>query len=52
MKLNLETNIAEGTPEELVEYLRLVGEEEKKSGNKLFSFGHVHQLDGDKIKIL
>lgn len=52
MKLHLESNIIEGTPEELVEYLRLVGEEEKKSGNKLFSFGHVHQLDGDKLKSL
>ena len=52
MKLNFETNIAEGTPEELVDYLRLVEEGEKKSGNELFSFGHAHQLDGDKLKSL
>ena len=64
MKLNFETNIAEGTPEELVEYLRLV-----KGGNKdnqLISFGHAHQpvepeeeeepstkfQVGDKVKVL
>ena len=41
MKLHLETNIAEGTPEELVEYLRLV--EGNSSDNQLFSFGHAHQ---------
>ena len=51
MKLHLETNIAEGTPEELVEYLRLV-EEEKNSGNELFSFGHAHQPDEDTLKSL
>ncbi len=43
MKLHLETNIAEGTPEELVEYLRLV--EGNSSDNQLFSFGHAHQPD-------
>lgn len=32
MKLNFETNIAEGTPRELVEYLRLVEEGENNSG--------------------
>ena len=41
MKLHLESNIAEGTPEELVEYLRLV--EGNSSDNQLFSFGHAHQ---------
>ena len=51
MKLHLETNIEEGTPEELVEYLRLV-EEEKNSGNELFSFGHAHQPDEDTLKSL
>ena len=50
MKLNFETSIAEGTPEELVEYLRLVEEGEKKSGNELFSFGHAHQPDEDTLK--
>ena len=43
MKLHLESNIAEGTPEELVEYLRLV--EGNSSDNQLFSFGHAHQPD-------
>lgn len=52
MKLHLESNIIEGTPEELVEYLRLAEEEEKKSGNELFSFGHTHKIDGDKLKSL
>ena len=41
MKLHLETNIAEGTPEELVEYLRLV--EGNSSDNQLFNFAHKHQ---------
>src|SRR5699024_641188 len=50
MKLNFETNIAEGTPEELVAYLRLVEEGEKNSGNELFSFGHAHQPDEDTLK--
>ena len=48
MKLHLETNIAEGTPEELVEYLRLV--EGNSSDNQLFSFGHAHQPDEDTLK--
>lgn len=52
MKLNFETNIAEGTPEELVEYLRLVEEGEKNSKNELFSFGHSHQPDEDTLKSL
>ena len=50
MKLHLETNVAEGTPEELVEYLRLV--EGNSSDNQLFSFGHVHQPDEDTLKSL
>ena len=48
MKLHLESNIAEGTPEELVEYLRLV--EGNSSNNQLFSFGHAHQPDEDTLK--
>lgn len=51
MKLHLETNIAEGTPEELVAYLRLV-EEGKKTKLPLFSFGHAHQPDEDTLKSL
>ena len=47
MKLHLESNIAEGTPEELVEYLRLV--EGNSSDNQLFSFGHAHQPDEDAL---
>ena len=50
MKLHLESNIAEGTPEELVEYLRLV--EGNSSDNQLFSFGHAHQPDEDTLKRL
>lgn len=50
MKLHLESNIAEGTPEELVEYLRLV--EGNSSDNQLFSFGHAHQPDEDTLKNL
>ena len=50
MKLHLESNIAEGTPEELVEYLRLV--EGNSSDNQLFSFGHAHQPDEDALKRL
>ena len=50
MKLHLESNIAEGTPEELVEYLRLV--EGNSSDNQLFSFGHAHQPDEDTLKSL
>ena len=50
MKLHLESNVAEGTPEELVEYLRLV--EGNSSDNQLFSFGHVHQPDEDTLKSL
>ena len=48
MKLHLESNIAEGTPEELVEYLRLV--EGNSFDNQLFSFGHAHQPDEDALK--
>lgn len=48
MKLHLESNIAEGTPEELVEYLRLV--EGNSSDNQLFSFGHAHLPDEDTLK--
>ena len=48
MKLHLESNVAEGTPEELVEYLRLV--EGNSSDNQLFSFGHAHRPDEDTLK--
>ena len=48
MKLHLESNIAEGTPEELVEYLRLV--EGNSSDNQLFTYGHAHQPDEDTLK--
>lgn len=48
MKLHLESNIAEGTPEELVEYLRLI--EGNSSDNQLISFGHAHQPDEDTLK--
>ena len=48
MKLNFETNIVEGTPEELVEYLRLI--EGNSSDNQLISFGHAHQPDEDTLK--
>lgn len=50
MKLHLESNIAEGTPEELVEYLRLV--EGNISDNQLFCFGHAHRPDEDTLKSL
>lgn len=49
MKLYLNSNIAEGTPEELVEYLRLVGEGEKPKV-PLFAYGHAHQPDEDTFK--
>ena len=42
MKLHLETNIAEGTPEELVKYQELLEEKEKEED--LLRFGHEHQL--------
>ena len=43
MKLHLDRNIIEGTPEELVEYLRLVGG--NSSDNQLTTYGHAHQPD-------
>uniref|UniRef100_A0AB39C7S9 Uncharacterized protein n=1 Tax=Staphylococcus phage UHP46 TaxID=3234966 RepID=A0AB39C7S9_9CAUD len=63
MKLNFETNIAEGTPEELVEYLRLVEEGEKNSGKlsvdeaieEAVEEEEVEPTDlkvGDKVKVL
>lgn len=43
MKFHLDNNIVEGTPEELVEYLRLVGAEaEEEESNPLFKFAHTH----------
>lgn len=52
MKLNFETNIAEGTPEELVEYLRLVEEGEKKSGVEDEDTASTELKVGDKVKVL
>ena len=43
MKLHLDSNIIEGTPEEIVEYLRLV--EGNSSDNQLTTYGHAHQPD-------
>ena len=50
MKFHLDNNIIEGTPEELVEYLRLV--EGNSSDNQLLCFGHAHQPDEDTLKSL
>lgn len=48
MKLHLDNNIIEGTPEELVECLRLAKEVES-SEKSLFHFGHEHQpTENDK----
>ena len=44
MKLHLDNNIVEGTPEELVEYLRLVEAEEEKPSTDI-------QV-GDRVKVL
>lgn len=45
MKLHLDNNIVEGTPEELVTYQELLKERglTKDSGKSLFHFGHEHQ---------
>lgn len=43
MKLYLNSNIAEGTPEELVTYKELLKERGLDSEKSLFHFGHVHQ---------
>lgn len=43
MKLYLNSNLAEGTPEELVEYKELLKERGLDSEKSLFHFGHVHQ---------
>ena len=43
MKFHLDNNIIEGTPEEIVEYLRLV--EGNSSDNQLTTYGHAHQPD-------
>ena len=42
MKLHLDSNIVEGTPEELVKYQELL--EADNSKKSLFPFGHEHQL--------
>ncbi|QYC50884.1 hypothetical protein [Mammaliicoccus phage vB_MscM-PMS3] len=49
MKLHLETNIVEGTPKEITEYLRLA-EEGDKTKLPLFSFGHAHQPTNDTFQ--
>ena len=43
MKFHLDNNIIEGTPEEIVEYLRLV--EGNSSDDQLTTYGHAHQPD-------
>lgn len=48
MKLYLNSNIAEGTPEELVTYKELLQERGLDSEKSLFSFGHMHQLTEDE----
>lgn len=42
MKLYLNSNIAKGTPEELVTYQELLKDRGLESEKSLFSFGHVH----------
>ena len=42
MKLYLNSNITEGTPEELVTYQELLKDRGLESEKSLFSFGHVH----------
>lgn len=65
MKLHLDNNIVEGTPKELVEYLKLVKTE---GSNPLFKFSHTHESTegstgevktvstelkvGDRVKVL
>lgn len=48
MKLHLESNIAEGTPEELAKYTELL--EGGNKYNQLFSFAHEHQPDENTLK--
>ena len=50
MKFHLNSNIVEGTPEELVKYQELL--EGKNKDNQLFCFGHAHQPDEDALKSL
>ena len=49
MKLHLDSNIVEGTPEELVEYLRLVKEEEKPMG---YTFWYLYDASFNKFVVL
>lgn len=44
MKLYLNSNIIQGTPEELVTYQELLKERGLESEKSLFHFGHMHQL--------
>lgn len=50
MKFHLDSNIVEGTPEELVKYQELI--EGKNKDNQLFCFGHAHRPDEDALKSL
>lgn len=50
MKFHLDSNIVEGTPEELVKYQELL--EGKNKDNQLFCFGHAHRPDEDALKSL
>lgn len=45
MKLHLDNNIVEGTPEELVKYQELLEEKEKEE--ELLKSGHMHEADDD-----
>lgn len=49
MKLHLESNIVEGTPEELVKYQELL--EADNSKKSLFHFGHEHQLTEEEKQV-
>lgn len=48
MKLYLNSNLAEGTPEELVTYKELLKERGLDSEKSLFHFGHMHQPTEDE----
>lgn len=46
MKLHLKSNIAEGSPEELIKYQELLEEKEKKE-EELLKSGHMHEVEED-----
>lgn len=52
MKLYLDSNIVEGTPEELVTYQELLKEKglTKESEKSLFHFGHAHQPTEEEVQ--